>query len=475
LPAWAQATLREHACDQRASIIDEETLARSGSKDEVWDLAQTSLRIHGELHNNLRMTWAKAIPGWRPDPQAALDTLLELNHRYALDGSDPNSFGGLLWCLGLFDRPFSEVPVMGRVRTRSTRAHARRLDLGRYGARVRRPASGEAMRIAVIGGGVSGLSSARVLHDQGHQVRVFEKSRGLGGRVATRRVDGVSFDHGAQSFTARDPVFVRAIEAWCEHGVVAPWQPRIGTAQRGRIMDSPDRQQRYVAVPGMSALGAHLGAGLDIMREVRVLPPGRQGTRWALRSEDGADLGLFDILIVSVPAPQARELLASAAPQLAQTADEVSYTPAWAVMLESEGRAELEYDGLFFDDGILAWTARNDSKPGRKGDTWVLHASPDWSAANLQASPDAVGIELTTRFCDATGIKPGSVEVASVHRWLYSLVPSPLSVGALWDAELQLGVCGDWCKGARIEDAFLSGHAVAGRILGDLAKQAKSC
>jgi hypothetical protein len=239
-------------------------------------------------------------------------------------------------------------------------------------------------------------------------------------------------------------------------------------------MDSPDWQQRYVAVPGMSALGTHLGAGLDIMRQVRVLPPGRQGTRWALRSEDGADLGLFDILIVSVPAPQARELLASAAPQLAQTADEVSYTPAWAVMLESEGRAELEYDGLFFDDGILAWTARNDSKPGRKGDTWVLHASPDWSAANLQASPDAVGIELTTRFCDATGIKPGSVEVASVHRWLYSLVPSPLSVGALWDAELQLGVCGDWCKGARIEDAFLSGHAVAGRILGHLAKQAKT-
>ncbi|MGB5671220.1 MAG: FAD-dependent oxidoreductase [Sedimenticolaceae bacterium] len=474
LPAWAQSTLQEHACDQRASIIDDEALARSCSKDEVWDLAQTSLRIHGELHNNLRMTWAKAIPGWRPDPQAALDTLLELNHRYALDGSDPNSYGGLLWCLGLFDRPFSEAPVMGRVRTRSTRAHARRLDLDRYSAGVRRPASGKAMRIAVIGGGVSGLSSARVLHDQGHQVRVFEKSRGLGGRAATRRVDGVGFDHGAQSFTARDPVFLRAIEAWCEHGVVAPWQPRIGTVQRGRIMDSPDRQQRYVAVPGMSALGTHLGAGLDIMRPVRVLPPSRQGACWALRSEDGADLGLFDILVVSVPAPQARELLASAAPQLAQTADEVSFTPAWSVMLESEGRAELEYDGLFFDDGILAWAARNDSKPGREGDTWVLHASPDWSGSNLEASPDAVGIELTTWFCAATGVKPGLLKVASVHRWLYSLVPSPMSVGALWDGELQLGVCGDWCKGARIEDAFLSGHAVAGRILGDLAKQAKT-
>ena len=94
------------------------------------------------------MTWAKAIPTWRPDPQAALDTLIALNHRYALDGSDPNSYGGLLWSLGLFDRLFDETPVMGRVRTRSTAAHARRLDIDRYRARVSRPASGDALRIA---------------------------------------------------------------------------------------------------------------------------------------------------------------------------------------------------------------------------------------------------------------------------------------------------------------------------------------
>ena len=474
LPAWARATLGEHAQDTRPRIIDNETLSRSGSGDPVWDLAQTSLRIHGELHNNLRMTWAKAIPAWRPDPQAALDTLVALNHRYALDGSDPNSYGGLLWSLGLFDRPFDETPVMGRVRTRSTAAHARRLDIDRYRARVSRPASGDALRIAVVGAGVSGLAAARALHDQGHRVRVFEKSRGLGGRAATRRIGQLGFDHGTQYFTARDPGFRRAVEAWCERGLVAPWQARIGRVGDNAITASRDQSLRYVAVPGMSALGSHLGADLDIRRQLRVAPPMREAGRWALRSEDGVDLGLFDILVVSAPAPQAAELLAGIAPGFAATAAAVAYASTWAVMLELDRPNEPGYDGLFFDDGILAWAASDGSKPGRHGHAWVLHADPDWSASNLEMGTEAVGTALSARFCTATGISSESVRVASVHRWLYSLVPAPLAVGALWDAELGLGLCGDWCRGARIEDAFLSGHAVAGRILGYLADRARN-
>ena len=474
LPAWARATLEEHAQDARPQIIDSEALARSGSGDEIWDLAQTSLRIHGELHNNLRMTWAKAVPAWRPDPQAALDTLVELNNRYALDGSDPNSYAGLLWCLGLFDRPFEETPVMGRVRTRSTAAHARRLEVDRYRARAGRSATGEAQWIAVVGGGISGLAAARVLRDQGHRVRVFEKSRGLGGRAATRRIGALGFDHGAQYFTARDPSFRRAVDAWCERGLVAPWYARIGRAEGGRLNASPSETLRYVAVPGMSALGAHLGAGLDIRRQVRVVSTAREEGRWVLRSEDGVDLGLFDILVIAVPAPQASDLLAGVAPRLAETAAAVTYAPAWAVMLEADGPGDPHYDGLFFDDGILAWAARNDSKPGRRGNTWVLHADPDWSASNLEAGSEAVGAALGTRFCTATGMHPARTRVVSVHRWRYSMAMTPLAVGALWDSELQLGVCGDWCKGARIEDAFLSGHAAAGRILGYLASRAQS-
>jgi len=470
LPDWAQETLNAHAPDARPMLVDDESLARSRSDDELWDLAQTSLRIHGELHNNLRMTWAKAIPLWRPTPQAALKTLIELNHRYALDGSDPNSYGGLLWSLGLFDRPFPEAPVTGRLRTRSTASHARRLDVARYRARVSRPSSGGPLRVAVVGAGISGLTAARILHDQGHRVQIFEKARGHGGRAATRRVNDLAFDHGAQYFTARDPTFRRAVAAWRERGLVDVWPLRIRRVVQGHIQPSPDNQERFVATPGMSALGRYLAADLAIRSEVRVAAPQRIADRWRLRSEGGNSLGEFDLLIIAVPAPQAQALLAPTAPHLATQAAAIQYESTWAVLLSFERGKRLATNALFVDGGPLSWAAEDSSKPGREGHNWVLHATPEWSREQFHASPEQVAGELAASFSAITGFDPAAIGYRAAHRWRYSLVVNPLSVGALWDQKLRLGVCGDWCHGARIEGAYLSGQAVAGHSLRNLPR-----
>jgi len=141
LPAWAHQTLLDHASDPRGQVFDLKTLSVGKTGDRLWDAAQLSLRLNGELHNNLRMTWGKAILQWTRDPQEALDTLIDLNHRFALDGNDPNSYGGLLWCLGEFDRPFSpEQPILGTVRPRDTHTHAERLDPEVYRAAIHRRA-----------------------------------------------------------------------------------------------------------------------------------------------------------------------------------------------------------------------------------------------------------------------------------------------------------------------------------------------
>ena len=474
LPDWAQATLREHASDPRPVILDPESLARSRTGDALWDLAQTSLRIHGELHNNVRMTWAKAIIPWRPDPQAALDSLIELNHRYALDGSDPNSYGGLLWSLGLFDRPFPDAPVTGTLRGRSTTTHARRLDLPRYAQRVSRPATGRAQVVAVIGAGIAGLSAARTLQDQGHRVTVFEKARGTGGRASTRRIGELAFDHGAQYFTARDPVFRRAVAAWQERGVVSVWHGRLGTVSDGRITPMSDGRERFVAVPGMSALARHLASDLAVRTGVRAAPPERRDGRWHLRSDAGETLGAFDLLIVAAPAPQARDLLGPSAPKLADRAAAVTYAPVWALMLSFASDPPLPYDGLFFDRCPIAWAARNSSKPGRRGNTWVIHASPDWTRARLDVPAEAIAAELTSALATHAGIDPTAVTGQTAHRWLYSLAENPLDTGALWEPDLGLAVCGDWCLGARIEAAYLSGQAAAGRVLGHLASDTRA-
>ncbi|HBP19936.1 MAG TPA: deoxyribodipyrimidine photolyase, partial [Planctomycetes bacterium] len=191
LPAWALATLREHEGDPRPALLDEETLERARSGDALWDAAQASLRIHGELHNNVRMTWGKALLRWTPDAATALRRLVDLNHRFALDGRDPASYGGILWCLGQFDRPFPPgAPILGEVRDRTTQQHARRLDVRAYAASCHAPALDPAPRALVIGAGLAGLICARTLRDHGLEVEVLSAGPG---RCATHRSEDGAF------------------------------------------------------------------------------------------------------------------------------------------------------------------------------------------------------------------------------------------------------------------------------------------
>jgi len=336
-----------------------------------------------------------------------------------------------------------------------------------------RPDEGAA-RIAVIGAGLAGLAAAGVLAEQGYQVTLFEKSRGCGGRAATRRVAHVSgarlgFDHGAQYFTARDPQFSRRVQEWAKAGLVAPWEARFGAFDGAEFSRAGQDATRWVGVPGMSALGRALASGLTVQLETHVLPPRRLRNDWQLCEQGGRDLGRFDRVVVSAPAPQAAELLADA-PALAAQAACVDYGPCWTLMLGFDHLVPLAFDGVFVNQGLLRWVARNRSKPGRvlpaeSGDYWVLHAAPGWTREHLNDSHEQVEGAMLEVFEDLTGGALPAINWCQSHRWLYSLVDSPLETGFLWDPMLGIGACGDWCNGARVEGAWLSGEALAGCIL----------
>ncbi len=141
LPEWSKATLAKHRLDPRPALYELDRLERAETHDPLWNAAQRQLRLEGRIHNYLRMLWGKKILEWSPDPQGALATLIELNNRWALDGRDPNSYSGIFWCLGRFDRPWGpERPVFGTVRYLSSTNTARKLRIAgyleRYGARA---------------------------------------------------------------------------------------------------------------------------------------------------------------------------------------------------------------------------------------------------------------------------------------------------------------------------------------------------
>ena len=314
------------------------------------------------------------------------------------------------------------------------------------------------MKVALVGAGIAGLSAATALRGHGHDVVVFERARGPGGRAATRRVDGIdmpkaargatlAFDHGAQYFTVRDPRFQTVVDGWLRDRIVAKWEGRIVSFDSEGGEELTTTADRYVGIPGMSAIARAMADALEVRYEQRIesLDP-------LLRE--------FDRVILAVTPEQAKPLVAQI-PDLSATLDSVVSQPCWAVLAAFEERVPARFDGAFVHGSPLGWVARNQSKPKRewKVDTWVLHATTTWSLMHLDDDPEVVGSVLMEAFHDLVPTGLPRAFYATAHRWRLASVDPPLAVGAIHHEESRITLCGDWCLGNRIEDAFLSGLA----------------
>ena len=320
-------------------------------------------------------------------------------------------------------------------------------------------------RVAVIGAGMAGLACAGALHAAGLDVTVFDKGRRAGGRMATRRLEGMAFDYGASTMTACTPAFSEALAGMALAGAASPWPMVAGPGT-------------WTGIPGASALARHMqGLGIGAMNAGRHAAHLNRGARgWTVRhldaatarpglvtQEGGEVAGPFDAMLLALPAPQAAGLLRALPHRFAVEADRAVMSPRWTLMLAFE--AASDGPDLLLPSGVLSVIRRDSSQPGRAAvpECWVAHAGPDWSRAHLEDGAAVVQAALVRDFAVATGITHAPA-YAAVHRWRYALTDAPLDAPALWDQDARLGVCGDWCVGARVEDAFTSGRALAGML-----------
>ncbi len=310
--------------------------------------------------------------------------------------------------------------------------------------------------VGIIGGGMAGLSCAVQLAQHGFASRIFDKGRGPGGRMATRRVAvgerEVQFDHGAQYFTARDPAFVAVCSAWQADGVVAPW-PAAGTGA-------------MVGTPGMNAPLKQMAHGVDVLWAQQIDHITLENGLWRVQGADMTEY--FERLVVAVPAEQAAQLLASAAPALADEASRAVSDPCWAVMAVFAAPLPVSGDTIRGAGAKVSWAARNGAKPGRAAaESWVIHASPDYSRAILEQTAEEAGAQILAQFFVQAGIAPARPVHLAAHRWRYAMAAPASGPSARWDAGLQIGVAGDWLVSPRVEGAFLSGRALAEMIAAD--------
>ncbi len=319
--------------------------------------------------------------------------------------------------------------------------------------------------VAVIGAGVAGTACARRLTEAGLEVQVFDKARGPGGRISTRRTNGFSFDHGAQYFTVRDGRFSTLISELRSRGIVERWDGVIVALDRGRIDGEKDTLERFVGVPGMNSLAKELVALCAVRYATRVQQLVQLETGWGLVAEDGEELGTWDAVVLSAPPPQSASLLETAGSPLSTTVQAVPMAPCWAVMAGWESRVRAGFDAAFVHGSPLSWVARNSSKPGRpQAESWVLHGSPEWSAAHVEAHAEDVAAQLLHELATLVRLDRHPV-LLEAHRWRYALPEKPLASPCLVDRDRALTVCGDWCGGPRVEGAYLSGLAAAEEVL----------
>jgi renalase len=373
--------------------------------------------------------------------------------------------------------------------------------------------------IAIIGAGMAGITAARTLIQAGHRVTVLEKSKGVGGRMATRRSEFGSFDHGAQYFTVRDVRF-RSMMQWALGN--APEVARPWAANAVRVLDSqgrtleaalPSREPHWVAQPGMNALVSHMAEPLiakkqllqgQQVRLIERMPSGQYSLKCHNPDDEKAkpqNIGGFDAVLLAIPSVQAQALLSDSAKAIgskpsqslskseqsaqilcrrladfAQKTSAVTVSPCWTLMLAFPNALPVspsqparllgpQWSAARSTHHRIAWLARESSKPARGGiERWTVQASAAWSQEHLEDSPERAKAKLLKAFAEITNIR-AEPAFAQVQRWRYAKTDQPLGTSHLWDATTGIGVCGDWCLGHRVEDAFVSGLELALSVL----------
>ena len=325
-------------------------------------------------------------------------------------------------------------------------------------------------RVAVVGSGMAGLTAAILLREQNHDVTIFEKSRGPGGRMAAKRVTDGSVDIGAQYFTVRNPAFYAFLNRYAE-GSFRPWPGRFGYQTSTGQWEPFPQEARYVGVPRMTAITRGLSTTVDVQAQTRIDSLIRQGRQWLLNDTEGESYGPFDDVIITAPPAQARDLFSNSS--LTALSDEIQghishIQPCWATAVYFHQALEQPYDAMRCQNPVLEWIANNTSKPGRddSGQWWVLHAAPHWSREHENTSADKVSAAMVEAFQQVTGVSVCPDEQIS-HRWLYAKSFSKEKPGYHWYGDQRIGLAGDWLSGGRVEGAFDSASGLVAHMLAD--------
>lgn len=316
-------------------------------------------------------------------------------------------------------------------------------------------------KIAIIGAGFSGLVLGQALKDVA-SITIFEKARGVGGRMSTRYAAPFYFDHGAQCFTARTKAFQGFIRPLIEAGHVSEWKGKVINLEVGK-KDTKRIwfETHLVGSPNMNSLCKVLEEGLDVRLNTEVAPPAKTPQGWQLTSTKGDDFGQFDWIISTAPPAQTLTLFSDHIPA-GSVVHQAKMQGCYALMLGfNKPRAQVckkTWIAAKVRNNPIKWISLNSSKPGRDDSVtcFVAHSRSSWAEEHMNADMDWAQAELLREFSAVTGIDASAADYISTHRWRYAIVDEGCDLNPYCDPQTRLASVSDWCQTSRIEEVWLA-------------------
>lgn len=323
------------------------------------------------------------------------------------------------------------------------------------------------INVAIIGAGFSGCVLAEILSPHVN-LTLFEKSRGAGGRMASKISEDFSFDYGAQFFTVRNPAFDTFIQPYLEAKIIKRWDPIFVEMNQANIItkrDWKDSHPHYVATPGMNAWCREIATHHTLLCETEITELIEHKESWSLRAANGQRFDNFDWVISTCPVAQSRQLLPPTFSHQ-QALQQIQMLPCFTLMLGLKAMPNISWQAALIHESCLSWVSCNHSKPDRSiKPSLTCHARNSWAESNLEAPLKVVEHNMLEECLSILPLTREDIAISRFHRWRYANINKQDNALCYFDKTLKLGACGDWCIQGRVEAAFNSAKSMADRLL----------
>lgn len=321
--------------------------------------------------------------------------------------------------------------------------------------------------IAVIGAGLAGTSVASLMKEN-FDVKIFEKSKNVGGRMSTRRETPFNFDHGAQFFKINTIDFKNFLLDLFSEKIIRPWNFRLAYFEGqylNKIKLIEDRDKFFVGVPNMDSIIKYLSKNCNVILNTKIEKLVRENNKWNLFDQNKKSYGLYDWVILSLPVRQSLELISNKI-SFYSLIEKIKMKSCFSLMVGMNKSLNLDYDAALIENEDIAWFALNNSKPGRMNENClIINSSYEYASKNVNTPKEKVLKHLlykSSKFLNYDLLKSNIIKI---HHWKYVEAECSPIENFFIDHKEKIAVCGDWFINSRVEGAFMSANELSKEII----------